>query len=54
MPDIFDDSKSLARPAWTSNDLHAYRHKHVQEKRFGDDTRPHIIKNYYVKSLGRE
>ena len=33
-------TQSLDRPAWTQDDLHAYRHKHL---------RTHIVPNYYTK-----
>ena len=35
-----NDKKSLQRPAWTQDDLHAYRHKHV-------GGRTGIIENYF-------
>jgi len=37
------NEKSLSRPVWTSNNLHAYRHKHAGST---------IIENYYVKRKG--
>jgi hypothetical protein len=48
---VFSDSRSLNRPAWTQNDLHAYRHKHVMPKNSSD---PAILRDYYVKSNGEE
>jgi hypothetical protein len=35
--------ESLNRPAWTQDDLHAYRHKH---------TRGRIVRDYYANSKG--
>ena len=45
---IHSDERSLDRPAWTQDDLHAYRHKHtlVNGKRI-------IIKDYFVQSEGK-
>ena len=37
------DRRSLDRPAWTTFDREAYRHKHKNSE---------IIKNYYVKREG--
>jgi hypothetical protein len=51
---LFNESRSLERPAWTSDDLHAYNHKHVGAKRVGNEIRPAILHDYYIKSEGKE
>jgi len=38
-----NEAQSLCRPGWTSDDLHAYKHKHTQCQ---------IIENYYVRRGG--
>lgn len=47
--ELGDDSRSLNRPAWTQDDLHAYRHKHLTQRHKGWLS---IIKDYYVKTKG--
>lgn len=42
------DGASLTRPAWTSENLYAYKDKHVRA-RFD---RPPILKDYYVRGRG--
>lgn len=39
-----NDKQSLQRPAWTQDDLHAYRHRHLQGR---------VIENYFTKSKGK-
>lgn len=34
---------SLLRPAWTQDDLHAYRHLHLRDR---------VIENHFVKTQG--
>ncbi len=38
-----DETLTLGRPAWTQDDLHAYRHKIVRGSKYVD---------YYVKKKG--
>ena len=42
-----ENQESINRPAWTSDDLRAYRHKRTNI-RFNNG----VIKDYYVKSEG--
>ena len=40
---VGNEKESINRPAWTSTDLHACRHKHVMGG---------VIENHYVRSRG--
>lgn len=43
--EALDNPESLKRPAWTSGDLEAYRHKHQHGQ---------MIEGYYVKTKGKQ
>jgi len=40
---IRENKLSICRPAWTSTDLFAFRHLHLQKK---------TVQNYFVKTKG--
>ncbi len=42
---MFENKDSINRPAWIQDDLHAYRHKHLNNGR--------ILKDYYVKAYSK-
>ena len=44
------DVRSLNRPGWTSDDLHAYRHKYPAGCKFPKGR----IDSYYAKSGGKQ
>ena len=46
--ELGSDSRSLDRPAWTSEDLFAFNHKH----RFNIKTREPLTENYYIRRQG--
>ena len=50
---VIKDRASTDRPAWAQDDLNAYKHKHMQSMKIGNDVRPSVLHNYYVKSEGR-
>lgn len=45
---IHSNSRSLDRPAWTSTDLYAYKHKHILVH-----GKSIVIEDYYVRSGGK-
>jgi hypothetical protein len=46
----FNESESLKRPAWTQNDLYAFKHKRIVDRQ----GRSKILYNYYVLSKGEK